>query len=263
MTQKKHTLILSFLLLLVFTGCKSEKKVSTYSSIYKERPVTLYVAPLQDNSQRKEEKYPQDAAFNAERNTAARHLTLTLSHPLAAQGYYVIPTLSAQRIAQQEQQSHKELLEGDLIRYAQHYGVDAVLVVTLHRWKDVDGEVMLFIEYVLRSSKSNTDLMHCWAQAVAKTEYNYKGEAVARHADRVLMQDYGVDAATALRCRLAERVSDHVLRNLPVSARKRQFEQDRYMKANDTYLRCVLTDEDEIEVEHISMEAFEEECFVN
>ena len=263
MTHTKYTFILLTITLLTLAGCKSEKKVSTYSSIYKERPVTLYIAPLQDNSQRKEEKYPQDAAFNAERNTAARHLSLTLSRPLAAQGYYVIPALSAQRIAQQEQQTHKELLEGDLLRYAQQYGVDAMLIVTLHRWKDVDGEVMLFIEYVLRSCKSNTDLMHSWVQAVVKSEHNYKGDAVATPSDRLLMQDYGVDAATALRCRLAERVSDHVLRNLPFSARKRQFEQDRYQKANESYLRCVLTDNGEVEMEHISMEAYEEECFIN
>lgn len=255
--------IFAVTLLLLTAGCKSEKKVSTYSSIYKERPVTLYIAPLQDNSQRKEEKYPQDIAFNAERNTAARHLSLTLSQPLAKQGYYVVPTLSAQRIAKQENQTHKELLDGDLLRYAQQYGIDAVLIVTLHRWKDINGEVMLFIEYALRSCKSNIDFMHSWVQAVVKTEYNYKGESVANPADRILMQDYGVDAATALRCRLAERVSDHVLRNLPISSLKRQFEQDRYQKANETYLRCVLTENDEVEIEHISMEAYEEECYVN
>lgn len=248
---------------LLATGCKSEKKVTTYSSIYKERPVTLYIAPLQDKSQRKEEKYPQDIAYNAERNTAARHLALSLAEPLTAQGYYVVPPLAAKQIAQQEHPATRELMEGDLKRYAQLYGVDAILIVTVHRWKEQEGDLYLFVEYILRSCKSNTDLMHNWVQAHTRIENNYKGEPYARPADRQLMVDYGVDAMTAIRCRLAAAVSAQVLRNLPISSKKRQFEQDRYRKSNTNYYGCDLTDSGEIELERISMEAFEEACFVN
>lgn len=255
--------LFSVLILFSAAGCKSEKKVTTYNSIYKERPVTLYVAPLQDKSQRREERYPQDIAFNAERNMAALHLSHTLSRPLTAKGYYVIPPLAAKQIASIENNTPKELREGDLLRYAQVYGVDAVLLVTIHRWKDNENEVDLFLEYTLRSCKSNIDLMHSWVLANVKAEYNYKGERVARPFDRTIMQDYGIDASTALRCRLAERVSDHVLRNLPISSSKRQFEQDRYEKSYDNYFRCVVNENNEVEMEKISMEAFEEECFVN
>lgn len=250
-------------LLLMVIGCKSEKKVTNYSSIYKERPVNLYVAPLQDKSQRREERYPQDIAFNAERNMAALHLSKTLGRPLTAKGYYVIPPLAAKQIAGIENNTFKELSEGDLLRYAQYYGVDAVLLVTIHRWKESDGELQLFLEYTLRSCKSNIELMHSWVLGSVKAEYNYKGERVARPFDRAIMQDEGVDAATAVRCRLAERVSDHVLRNLPISSSKRQFEQDRYLKAHESYFRCFLNEDNEVEMEKISMEAYEEECFVN
>lgn len=250
-------------LLLLAVGCKSEKKITTYSSIYKERPVTLYVAPLQDKSQRREERYPQDIAFNAERNMAALHLSNTLSRPLTAKGYYVIPPLAAKQIAGIENTAQKELRDGDLLRYAQYYGVDAILLVTIHRWKNNENEVEIYLEYTLRSCKSNIDLMHSWVQANIKAEYNYKGEHVPTPFDRTLMQDYSIDAATALRCRLVERVSDLVLRNLPISASKRQFEQDRYETAHESYFRCVVNDNNEVEMEKISMEAFEEGCFVN
>ncbi|KWW31619.1 MAG: hypothetical protein AUK63_313 [bacterium P3] len=263
MMIRKTTIPYLLAAVLLAAGCKGEKKAATYSSIYKERPVTVYIAPLQDNSQRKEEKYPQDVAFNAERNTAARHMYLTLNKPLSAQGYYVVPPMASKLIAGQEQQSTRELMEGDLKRYAQHYGVDAILVVTLHRWKEKEDEVILFAEYALRSCKSNTELMHSWVQASTKAERDYKGEAVARPADKRLMQDYDIDVNTALRCRLAEATCNQVLRDLPFSAQRRQFEQDRYQKANDSYFSCVLNENGEMETTRISMEAFEEECFIN
>ena len=261
--RKAIRYIFAATLLMMSVGCKSEKKIATYSSIYKERPVTLYVAPLQDKSQRREERYPQDIAFNAERNMAALHISKTLSKPLTAKGYYVVPPLAAKQIAEIEKNTPKELREGELLRYAQYYGIDAMLIVTIHRWKDRESEVQLFLEYTLRSCKSNIELMHSWVQAAVNAEYNYKGERVARPFDRAIMDDYGVDASTALRCRLVEQTSEYVLRNLPISASKRQFEQDRYQKAHDNYFRCFLNEDNVIEMEHISMEAYEEECFVN
>lgn len=263
MTGRKNIAYLITIAALLVSGCKSEKKLTTYNGIFNERPVTLYIAPLQDNSQRKEERYPQDVAFNAERNTAARHLMLSLPKPLTEKGYYVVPPMAAKQIAQQDTCTPRQLLETDLITYAQRYGVDAILVVTLHRWKEVEGEMILFMEYALRSCKSNTELMHSWVQAHTRIAYNYKGEIFPSPADRLLMVDYDIDASTALRCRLAAEVSAQTLRNLPISSAKRQFEQDRYQKANATYFRCEMTDNGEIEMERISMEAFEEACFVN
>lgn len=171
--------------------------------------------------------------------------------------------MTSKQIADIEKNSTKELQDGSLLRYAQYYGIDAVVLVTIHRWKESNGTIELFMEYQLRSSKSNIDLMHSWIQAEVNTEFNYKGEQVAYPIDRATMQDYNVDAATALRCRLIEQVNGYVLRNLPISANKRQFEQDRYLKSHDNYYHCFLNSNNEIDSETISMEAYEEACFVN
>lgn len=267
MMKHKLTIVAALLVMIplitALTGCKTEKKNTAYKGIYDERPVTLYIAPLQDNSQRKEEKYATDVDFNRQHDVAARFLKLTLSRPLETQGYYVLPWLSAQQIASTDTTTPQALANGDLLRYAQLYGIDALLNVHIHRWKDTGEETILFIEYQLRSCKSNHDLMHSWVRASLKNQVDYKGESVASPEERLLMMDYGFDINTARRCHLVQAVSDHVLHDLPFSAKKRQFERDRYRTANQDYYTFKLTESGEFEKQTITMEAFEEECFIN
>lgn len=255
-------LTLGFAILLL-TACKSEKKTATYKSIYNERPVTIYIAPVQDVSKRKDAKYDTEVAYNEERNMAARYLQLILDEPLSKQGYYVVPLLASKQIASQEQATVHELYNGDLKHYAQQYGIDAVLLVRIHRWADNSEEVVLFIEYTLRSCKSNSDLMHCWVRASQKALVDYHGDPLPLPAEQKLMRDYGMDVTTARRCRLTQEVSRQVLRDLPFSAIKRQFERDRYRNANRDYFSFQLTEHGDMELQAITMEAFEEECFIN
>lgn len=243
-------------------GCKSEKKITTYDNIYKEKPVTVYIAPVEDKTSRKEEKFPQDKAANEERNVAARYLQLTLPKPLRNQGYYTISGMSALQIAKKEQHTSKQLRNEDIRSYAQYYGIDALLVVTMHRWIERNGEWQLFIEYTLRSTKSNSDLLHTWVKATKKLDTDFKGDPIAMKDDNDFAEAMNMDNSTAQRCRLVARVNDYVLRNLPISSSKRQFEQDRYMKANAAYFNYIFTPDGSIDIEKTTMEAFEEECFV-
>ena len=66
----KKLMTLSLLAAILLTGCKSEKKINSYSDIYSERPITIYIAPVIDKAERKVEKYPTDIAYNNEINTA-------------------------------------------------------------------------------------------------------------------------------------------------------------------------------------------------
>lgn len=250
------------LFILALCGCKTEKKITVYGDIYAEKPVTIYIAPLQDLSSRKPEKYPKDIDFNNELNSAAHYLGQTLPSPLLNQGYYVIGTLASQQIAKKQNQTHKQLLNDDIKIYAQLYGIDAILCTTIHRWVEKNGEWILFVEYALRSTKTNNDLLHTWVKAVKQIPTDFKGDPIALKSDKEFAKRMNMENGTAQRCILVEQVNDYVLRNLPISSVKRQFEQDRYTRANSTYLTYYLTPEGEIEVENSTMESFEEDCFV-
>lgn len=40
--------------IVLFGACKSEKKISRYSGIFDEKPLTIFLAPLQDNAPRRQ-----------------------------------------------------------------------------------------------------------------------------------------------------------------------------------------------------------------
>ena len=264
--MKTHHIILAGCVICVLalaTGCKSSKKVSTYDEIYNEKPVTVYIAPIEDKTSRKIEKYPMDKEANEELNAAARYMYHTLSVPLRRQGYYTIGTLATEQIAKQQGHSAKQLRNEDIRTYAQLYGVDAILIVTIHRWKSTYSNWDLFAEYTLRSTKSNNDLMHTWVKASKQLNTDYSGNPVAMPEDAEFAAEMEMNVSTAQRCQLVQKVNDYVLRNLPVSSNKPQFEKDRYLKANPSYFFYSFTPDGEIEIENMSMESFEEECFVN
>ena len=243
-------------------GCKSEKKITAYNDVYAEKPVTVYIAPIQDNATRKEEKYQKDIDYNTEINNARNYLFECLQKPLSNQGYYVIGKLASEQIAQQEKQSAKELKSKDIKRYAQYYGIDAILVTTLHRWVEKNGQWIVFIEYTLRSTKSNNDLLHTWVKATKMIPTDLKGDPIALKSDKAFANRYNMSNGSAQRCILVEQVSDYVLRDLPISSTKRQFEQDRYKKANSAYFDYIFNADGDINIEASSMESFEQDCFV-
>ena len=67
--MKKTAPIIALMALILLAGCNSNKKINTYENIYSEKPVTIYIAPIQDHSTRKPEKYPKDIDYNNELNT--------------------------------------------------------------------------------------------------------------------------------------------------------------------------------------------------
>ena len=58
--------LLPLVALLLAVSCKSEKKVTTYNELYREKPVTILVAPVQDNAKRPMVKTTQDRVLNDE-----------------------------------------------------------------------------------------------------------------------------------------------------------------------------------------------------
>lgn len=246
---------------LTLAGCKSEKKITSYGDIYAERPTTIYVAPVQDKSERRVEKYPTDVAYNNELNSACAYLFQTAGAPLKKKGYYVIGPVASKEIATMTNLSDKQLRNGEIEVLGKDYGIDAVLVLTIHGWKDANGKKTAYLEYQLRSTKSNVDLMHTWVLATKEVSTNLKGDPIKLQNDVRFAKEYDMDNGTAQRCFLVEKVNDYILRNLPTSSQRRQFEKDQYRAANPSYIKYSWVDGG-ADVKECSAEEYESQAFL-
>ncbi|MBQ7063134.1 MAG: hypothetical protein IJM88_07590 [Bacteroidales bacterium] len=260
MRQRLHIVLLAALVLSA-AGCKSEKKIESYSDIYSEKPTTIYLAPINDKAERRVEKYPTDVAYNNELNSAKAYLYQTLSRPLLRKGYYVIGAVTSAEIASQTNLSAKQLRNGDLSVYQKDYGIDAVLVVTIHRWTDGNGTKTALMEYVLRSTKTNHELMHTWVMATKEVSKNLKNDPISLKNDKKFMKRFDMDNGSAQRCFLVEKVNDYVLRNLPTSSSRRQFKGDQYELSNPTYIKYSWIDGG-ADVQPCSVEEYESAAFL-
>ena len=259
----KQTLRLLLLAAVVLTtaSCNSERKIESYSDIYSEKPMTIYLAPVNDKAERRVEKYPTDIAFNNELNTSTAYLYQTLSKPLLRKGYYVIGAVASAEIAAETNLSAKQLRNGDLSAFQKDYGIDAVLVVTIHRWKDGNGTRTALMEYVLRSTKTNHELMHTWVMATKEVSKNLKNDPINLKNDKKFMKRFDIDNGTAQRCFLVEKVNDYVLRDLPTSSSRRQFKGDQYELSNPTYIKYNWIDGG-ADVKQCSVEEYESAAFL-
>lgn len=258
----KRAIIASLMSLILLGACNSEKKVTQYSDIYNERTTTIYLAPVIDNAVRKVEKYPKDIAYNNELNTAKAYLYQTMPNPLLKKGYYVIGSVASHQIAKENPMTNKELRNGDLKVLNTRYGIDAVLVTTIHRWKEENGKWIAYMEYQLRSTKTNIDLMHVWVLATKQVPTNLKGDPITLRSDMNFARQFEMDNGSAQRAFLMEKVNDYVLRDLPISSLRRQFEDDLYRSANQTYIKYTWTEEGGADVQPCSIEEYEQGCFI-
>ena len=145
-TNRKLTtfLVLSSSLLLLLC-CKSEKKMSSYDDLYKEKPVTVLVAPVQDNTKPLQAKTTQDKLFNDELHAAACYLQQTVAEPLIAQGYYTPAPLASEAIMGRINKDYKQLMRDDLKELSAQYGIDAVLLVAIHKWQEPEiNEIVVY-----------------------------------------------------------------------------------------------------------------------
>lgn len=260
--MRKLYIIALTLCCILLSSCNQEKKVTYYSDIYSEKPTTIFLAPTQDNSARKIEKYPKDVAYNNEVNTAANYFYQTLSAPLINHGYYVLGPLASKQLAANETRSFKKFLNGDIKSYSTRYGVDAILYTIIHRWIEKNGEWNVYVEYVLRSTKTNHELMHTWVKASKQVPTNLKGDPIIMKSDLAFAKAMEFDNGTAQRAFLVEKLNDYILRNIPISSTKRQYEEDLYKSAHPSYIRYVWTDEGKADISPLSIEEYEQECFI-
>ena len=149
-----------------------------------------------------------------------------------------------------------------LNQFATKDSIDAFINTTILRWKEENGKWIVFLEYQMRSTKTNTDLMHKWVKAVKEVPTNLKGDPYILKQDKDYAKSMNFDNGTAQRCFLVEMVNDYVMRNIPISSTRRQFEDDQYKSATQTYILYTWNEEGKADVQEMSLEAFEQEAFL-
>lgn len=251
-------------LLMLAVSCKSEQKVATFETLYKEQPLTILIAPVQDNARRDIEKKTQDRVLNDELTQSAQFLRQSCIQPLVSIGYYPLPILASDVILQKEGMDYKQLMLGDLKGFNTRYGIDAVLLVAVHKWKEPEiNEVMVFVEYTLRSTKTGLELMHTWVRGRKVQPCDTKGEPVELYTDLAFEDLTGMNKRLAHRCLLMQGVSDFALRNIPISVSRWQFQRDKYVPSYPAFYNFTMTHEGEVQRTEYNEDAFGNECFTD
>jgi len=227
--------LLLLLPLLMVVGCKGPKKMTQYNEVYKERPSTIYIAPISDRSERHPMRTLDDSLYNASLNTATKQLFLTASDPLVFNGYYVLGPLASAQLAATETRTGKQLRNDNINDYYTELGIDAVLFITLYSWSETSSSWSADIEYVLRSTRTGNEVMHVFVKASKQLPTDFKGNPKPLGADLDFAAKYGCDLETAQRCRLVEIVNQFVLRDLPSGSRSRGNAVERYVVSHPEY----------------------------
>lgn len=251
-------------ILMGLSACKSERNIATYEDLYKEQPVSILLVPVQDNAKRVLPKTSQDEVLNDELTATAHYMRQTLTVPLVSQGYYTIAPLASDIIVQQIGKTFRQLSLESLTDLHSLYGIDAVLLVSIHKWKQPEvNEIVVFAEYTLRSTKSGLELMHTWVRGNKIQPVDAKGEPVELTTDIDFMQQNKVDSRLAHRCLLLQQMSDFVLRSLPTSVSRWHFKHDRFIPSNPAYYNLTINPDGSIERSTYSEDAFGNECFTD
>lgn len=262
--MKRIYILLSILLVALLGACKGEKNVTTYEGIYKEQPFSILVAPVQDNADRIYPKNTQDKVLNDELSAAAQFMRQTPTEPLVGQGYYVIAPLASDAIFKQEGKSYKQLKFDDIKGFSTRYGVDAILLIAIHKWQNPEvNEVVVYAEYILRSTKTGADLMHTWVRGNKLQPIDGKGEPVEMASDTKFINTTEMSRPLAYRCILMQQMSDFVLRSLPTSSSRWYFQHDQYISANPSFYQFTINPDGSVERSEYNEDAFGNECFTD
>lgn len=231
----KRCLWLLLIAAMMTVSCKGEKKLTQYSEVYQQAPMTIYVAPVTDLAMRHAVRETVDSVYNASLLVAAKHLYLTAGAPLTYNGYYVPGPLASAQIAASETRTGRQLRNENINDLHTDIGIDAVLFIDLIEWRQTSASWTVVVEYTLRSTHSNSELFHTHVTATKHLPTDNKGNPLPLKDDLDFQKSMNLDIETAQRCRLVELLNQYVLKDLPGGTRSRQREGARYDISHPEY----------------------------
>jgi hypothetical protein len=165
--------ILSIIVMVVFSGCASNQwqtKLEAYPGMYDERqPLSIVIVPAINNT----------TAANA-----SNYFNVTITEPVANQGYYPMPVEIVRDIFLKEGVIDSAMIKGMPTKiFKENFGADAVLFVTIERWDTtyaiLAANVAVGLEYVMLSTETNEILWQYSSTIVVDTTAESSGFIVA------------------------------------------------------------------------------------
>lgn len=247
--MKLRHAILPLLIALVFlAGCKGEKRITTYSELYQQRPAVVWVAPLNDLSPRRAVRETADSVYNASLNIAAMQMFLTATDPLTNHGYYVLGPLASAQLAATESRTGKQMRNESINDLYTDLGIDAVLFLDLLSWSNTSNTWSAEAEYTLRSTHTGVEMLHVHVNATKMLHTDFRGNPKPLKEDLKFAEQYGCDLETAQRCRLVEIMNQYVLRDIPSGSRARQHDAEQYINSHPEYFKLRIHRDGSVEL---------------
>ena len=248
----------------ILAGCGSEKKAVRYKNIYEEQPAVVLVATPVDFTPRKSPKEKNAKRYNMEFDNANIYFHQSLVNTLNVKGYYTIPYFNTVEILKTHPPcDSSSVQDSSILRiFSEKYGIDAILFTKIFKWKEAESEWTVYIEYKLKSAKTNNTLFHAKCKGVKNIPHNTRGSVAIASFDRGHQKYLDFDARTLNRMILLSRVNDFVLKNLPNGKAHKKFENDMKQAAIPEYLEFSIDEMGALSVKQILPEQFEHEWFV-
>lgn len=232
----------------LLSACKGTKRIEYYGEIYNQQPATVLVVPVNDLSMRRALREEADSLFNQSLNTASIQLYLTAADPLTNKGYYVPGPLASAELAASLGRTGKQLRNENINDIGSQLGIDALLFIDILEWNQSFNSWSVKVEYVMRSTHSNSEILHVHVNAVKVLPTDFKGNPKPLSDDIAFARRYGCDLETAQRCRLVEILNQYVLKDLPSGQRARQHSSERYMKPHPEYFNLRIGKDGSVEL---------------
>lgn len=156
--MKKLVIIIPLCLMaFLFVSCASLTKQSQFPGMYDEKPQVMLIMPPINNSNNVEAK---------------DYFYTTMSVPVAEAGYYVLPPAVTMATLQRESAYDSEMfINGDIKKFGKLFGADVAVFTIIKSWQKsiIGSSVIIEIEYIFKSTKTNEILYHRDARIVCDT----------------------------------------------------------------------------------------------
>ncbi len=243
-------------------GCKTEAKLSRYKEIYTEKPTTIYIAPTIDISERPKSKI-SDNSYNNELNTAHKYMSQSLRVPFTKKSYYVLSPLVSSEIAKIDSLGEFNMNDTSSVqKIYKKYGVDAILFTFIYKWDKVGDDWIVYIEYILKSTKTNTTLLNTKVKACKRIPLGLRGMPTVSPRDKKLTANLQLDNGTAQRVLLVDLVNNYVLQDIPVATLSKNFEKDINENSKFNCFEYFYDETGVVEIRILSVEEFDQDCFL-
>ena len=216
-------IFLYLLLAGIFTGCAAKKslKKDVYSTLYREKPLSVLILPPVNRSVKVEAK---EAFYSS------------LSAPIAQRGYYTLPPLLSMDILKEESAYDTEMfLDQSMKKMGEVFGTDAVLFTIIHNWKKsgIAQCINVEIEYLMKSTVTDEVLFHRKGDITVSTSVN-TGNVIGNIVASIIVTALSKEIIAGQRCNL------YTFSDLPVGKYHFLFGEDGKTKAQPKEFKVIL-----------------------